>query len=871
MMLIDEWFTRRGWAPFPFQCEVWQAYLAGKSGLIHAATGTGKTYAAWLGPILEWLGEQGDVRDGHAISNLQSPISPPPLRVLWITPLRVLAGDTEAALRAPLDDFGIPWTVETRTGDTSSSVRARQRKRLPSALITTPESLSLLLTQMDAANLFCNLRLVVVDEWHELMSTKRGVQTELALARLRRWCPELRTWGLSATMGSLDAALATLVGIRDQGSGISSMLTPDPRPLTARLVQGLIPKAIRIDSLIPDSIERFPWAGHMGLKLLPQVVEVIEASKSTLVFTNTRAQTELWYQAILDARPEWAGAIALHHGSLDRDTREWVERALHDGQLRAVVCTSSLDLGVDFAPVDTTIQIGSPKGIARLLQRAGRSGHQPGAESHIICAPTHAFELIEFAAARTAALAGEIEARSQIERALDVLAQHIVTVALGGGFEADDLLAEVRTTYAYRNLTDAEWNWTLDFAARGGPALQNYPEYARVTLQDGRYVVVDEQIARRHRMSIGTITSDASLTVQYLRGPKLGSIEESFVSRLKPGERFIFAGRPLEFVRVRDMTAWVRRANGAGGSIPRWMGGRMPFSSELASAVRAKLDDARAGVFDDPEMRAVAPILRLQARWSHIPAPDELLIERVKTREGHHLFFYPFEGRSVHEGLAALCAYRLSRITPISFTIAVNDYGFELLSPEPAPIGKLRTENREPKDTGRPGDWETGRHGDVEIDQSPISNLQSLIFSPHNLLDDITASLNATEMAKRQFREIARVAGLIFQGYPGNQKSVKQVQASSSLIYDVFQHYDPENMLLQQARREVLERQLEQSRMRRALERIAAGRITIVDVRRPTPLAFPLLVDRLRETVSSEKFADRVRKMQLSLEKAAGG
>ena len=666
--------------------------------------------------------------------------------------------------------------------------------------------------------MFADLRTVIVDEWHELLASKRGVQTELALARLRYWRPRLRTWGLSATMGNLPVALHALVGNENH---------------TARLVQGLVSKTVQIDSIIPQRIERFPWAGHLGLSLVEQVAEVVAEGKSALVFTNTRSQSELWYEALLDARPEWIGEIALHHGSLDRDTRTWVEEALRDGRLRCVVSTSSLDLGVDFSPVDAVVQIGSPKGVARLMQRAGRSGHRPGVASRVVCAPTNALELIEIAAARDAITAGRIEARPPVEEPLDVLVQHLVTIAVGGGFRADELLAEVRTTYAYRDLSDAEWQWALDFATRGGAALRSYPEYARIVEQDSIYTVTNNTVARRHRMSVGTITGEATLKVQYLRGPTLGNIEESFVARLRPGEHFLFGGKTLEFVRLRDMTAWVHKANARTQTVPRWSGSRMALSSELADAIRARFEAARNGEFEGTEMHAIAPILRVQAKWSHIPAHDELLIEQVKTREGYHLFVYPFEGRLANEGLAALLAYRLSRLQPISFTIAANDYGFELLAAEPLP----------------------------SVDFVAM-------FSPNRLTDDIIASLNATEMARRQFREIARVAGLVVQGFPG-EKSMRQVQASSGLIYDVFTQYDPANLLLEQAQQEVLERQFERSRLGRALERIADGRITLVQVPRITPLAFPLLVTRMRESVSSEKLADRVRKMQLTLERAA--
>jgi ATP-dependent Lhr-like helicase len=830
---VEAWFAARGWEPFGFQREVWDAYLRGESGLIHATTGAGKTYAAWIGPLAEWIVE-------HPHSPTAKPRAPVPLRVVWLTPLRALAADTAAALQVPVADLGLPWTVETRTSDTSSAARARQRQRLPTALVTTPESLSLLLTRPDASTLFGELRAVVVDEWHELLATKRGVQTELCLARLRHLRPTLRTWGLSATLGNLDAALEALVGrdagrgMRDEGAALAS--------LPPRIIRGLAPKEVVIDALIPPEIERFPWAGHLGLKLLPQVVEAIAAARTTLVFTNTRAQTEIWYQAILDARPAWAGEIALHHGSLDRATREWVEAALRDGRVRCVVCTSSLDLGVDFAPVERVIQVGSPKGVARLLQRAGRSGHRPGVASRATCAPTNALELVEIAAARAAAAQGQIESRPPVTRPLDLLAQHMVTVALGGGFRADELLAEVRTTHAFRELSDAEWQWTLDFVTRGGEALRAYPEYQRVVERDGVYVVVDERVARRHRMAIGTIVSDAMITVQYQNGANLGLVEEAFVARLKTGDRFVLAGKVVEFVRVRDLKAQVRRASSGQGVVPRWAGGRLPLSGELARAVREKLDAARVGVFDGPELTALRPILELQARWSRIPAANELLVERVRTREGHHLFFYPFEGRLVHEGLAALFAYRLSQHQSITFTLAANDYGFELLSPEPAPLAELLGEG-------------------TDVQHAPL-------LGGSNLLEDIGASLNAAELAKRQFREVARVAGLIVEGYPG-EKSLRQVQASAGLLYDVFTRYDPGNLLLRQAEREVLERQLEASRLAATLARLRAGRVSVVETGRPTPLAFPLLVDRLREKVSSESLAERVRKMQLQLEHAA--
>lgn len=822
----ESWFSSRGWSPFTFQREVWDAYLAGESGLIHAATGTGKTLAAWWGPILEWMNEERERSDAETIPakrkrRASARDSASPMRVIWVTPLRALAADTLEAISQPLRDLSIPWTVECRTGDTPAATRARQGRRLPTALITTPESLSLLLTQDVERGLFANLRAIVVDEWHELVGTKRGVQVELALARLRALNPDVRTWGLSATIGNLCQARDTLVGVG----------------ATGRIVRGAEPKAVLVDALVPDTIERFPWAGHLGTQLLPQVIAAIEEGETAIVFTNTRSQTEIWYQAILEARPDWAGSIALHHGSLDRERREWVEDRLRTGGLRCVVATSSLDLGVDFAPVDRVLQVGSPKGVARLLQRAGRSGHRPGALSRVTCVPTNALELIEVAAARDGILAGAIESRAPVERPLDVLAQHLVTVALGGGFDADALLHEVRRTKAYEHLTDDEWQWVLGFVSTGGNALRAYPEYARIERDEQRYVVRQAEVARRHRMSIGTIVGDAQIAVTYMGGRTLGTMEEGFIARLRPGDRFFFAGTPLEFVRVRDMKVWVRRAPNIRGAIPRWSGVRLPLSPQLAEMLRARLGEAAAGEFRDHELRALRPLLDVQARWSVIPRPDQLLIERIHTREGWHLFFYPFEGRLVHEGLAALFAYRMSRLKPITFTMASNDYGFELLSPDEPPLEDA---------------------------------LAAGLLSPERLTEDVPASLNATEMARRQFREIARVAGLIFPGFPRAGKTARQLQASSGLFFDVFQRHDPGNLLVSQAHREVLERQLESSRLGLTLQRLFGSEVVITAPQRSTPLAFGLLVDRVRERVSSEKLADRIRRMQLVLERAAG-
>jgi len=817
--LAKTWFSARGWMPFAFQKQVWAAVKKGQSGLLHASTGAGKTYAVWFAAL-------------NRFARIKPPAAAPqkrkapaePLTVLWITPMRALAADTARALQAPVSDLQIPWSIGLRTGDTSSAERARQGRRLPTTLITTPESLTLLLARADAKTALSSLRMIVVDEWHELLGNKRGVQLQLALARLRHWQPDLIVWGVSATLGNQSHAEQVLI---PQGGGVT--------------VQGQSDKALKVDTLIPPAIERFPWAGHIGLKMLPQVVAELDACASSLVFTNTRAQSEIWYQALLEARPDWAGLIALHHSSLSRETRDWVEQALKDGLLKAVVCTSSLDLGVDFLPVERVLQIGSAKGVARLMQRAGRSGHAPGRISRVTLVPTHSLELIEAAAARDAVEQRRLEPRLSPYKPLDVLVQHLVSMALGGGFLAQELYEEVRGAWAYRDLTPADWAWALAFVRHGGLSLTAYPDYRRVEPDEhGVWRVPDARLARRHRMSIGTIVSDASINLKFWSkgggGKQLGSVEEGFIARLKPGDGFLFAGRLLELVRVENMTAYVKRSTAKKASVPRWNGGRMPLSNELAEAVVSRFTAAAQGQFAGPEMHALQPLLQTQARWSGLPSADSLLVEVLKSREGWHLFLYPFAGRQVHLGLASLLAWRVSQRQPLTFSIAVNDYGLELLSATPV-------------------DWS--------------EQLDAALLSAQHLLADVLASLNAGELALRRFREIARIAGLVFAGYPGAPKSTRQVQASSGLFFEVFKQYDADNLLLTQAGEEVLREELDIRRLEQTLERINRMKLDMHLIKRPTPLGFPLLVERMRESMSSEKLADRIRRMVGDLEKSA--
>lgn len=814
----EQFFARRGWEPFAFQREAWTAYLAGRSGLITVPTGAGKTYAAYGGPLAELarLPRRPAADKGR----------PRSLRVLYITPLRAVSRDIELALRLPVEEMGLGVDVESRTGDTTSSVRTRQRKHLPEVLITTPESLSLLLSYADAQQRFCHVQSIIVDEWHELLSSKRGTQVELALARIRRMSPGARTWALSATLGNVHEAAQAAVGLGEEPVVISSDIA---RP-------------VEIETLLPREARELPWAGHLGLRMLPRVLDSLDPRQSTLLFTNTRSQAELWHGAILAARPAWEPTTALHHGSIDRAERERVEGGLNNGSLRLVVATSSLDLGVDFSPVERVYQVGSPKGISRLLQRAGRSGHRPGEPCRIVCVPSHAMELVEIAAVRDAVARGAIEPRSVQPRPLDVLAQHMVTCALGGGFRPDELFDEVRTTAGYAGLAREDFDWTLDLVTRGGSTLAAYPEFHKVDLDaDGVARVEAARTGQLHRLNIGTITGEATVLVRYVGGRSLGSIEEYFVARLRPGQRFMFAGKVVEFVRLYDLIAYVRPARGKTSFTPHWAGTRLPISESLGRGVRLMLERA---VGESPangesvELRAAGDLVRAQAALSAVPTPGQVLVEMMDSREGSHLFVFPFDGRLVHGGIASIAALRLGRLSPTTFTVTANDYGFELLAERGYPFAEL---------------------------------FGPRLFSVDGLAEDAEQSVNLSELAKSQFREVARVSGLVFQTYPGAPKSARQMGASSSLIFEVFEQFDPDNLLLFQARREVLERQFERSRMARTMSRLGSAELLVTRPMRPTPLGFPLMADRFGTTLSHGSLAERIDKMQQIWEREAAG
>lgn len=805
--------------PFLFQQQAWEAISEGKSGLVNAPTGCGKTFSVFLGVVIDFINRHPENYRQKKNNGLQ---------LLWITPLRALAKDIGRAMQEAIDGLGMNWQVGIRNGDTDTNERARQKRQMPEVLIITPESLHLLITQKGYPNYFTTLRTVAVDEWHELMGSKRGVQVELAISRLRglrefiqksdpaSWVP-LSIWGISATIGNLDEAKDVLLS-QETSNGI--------------IIRAKVRKGVEILSVMPDEIEKYPWAGHLGIKLIQKVLPIIEANKTTLIFINTRGMSEVWYQSLLNVAPELAGAIALHHGSIDRELRDWVEENLHTGKLKAVVCTASLDLGVDFRPVDTVIQVGSPKGVARFLQRAGRSGHRPDETSKIYFLPTHSLELLEAAALKSAVAEQLIESRPPQIRCFDVLVQYLCTLAVGEGFVPDEIFEEVRQCYCYQDITKDEWQQVIHHIQEGGVALQQYNDYRKVEWVDGRFKMTSRKLAMRHRLHIGTIVSDSMLKVKFMTGGFVGVIEEYFISRLEPGETFTLAGRTLELVMIKDMTVLVKKSNKKKSIVPSWNGGRMPLSTNLGRMLRETLNHAHhIGRKELPvEVELLKPLFDLQAELSHVPSNNELLVEQIETEDGHHLFVYPFEGRLVHEAMAAILAWRISQVTPITFSLAMNDYGFELLSDQAIPL-----------------------------DDSNVYNL----FSPNNLLADIQRSVNATEMAKRKFRDIAVIGGLVFQGLPGQHKKARHLQASASLLFNVFSEYDPDNLLLRQAYQEVFDQQMEEARLRDMLQRISESRIIITWPKRLTPFCFPIKVDSLREDLSSEKLEDRVRRMIL--------
>ncbi len=810
--VILNWLSQHDKTPFQFQLNTWNHIINGASGLVNAPTGCGKTYSVFLGALIRFINQYPKQYTTQKNIGLQ---------LLWVTPLRALAKDIGRAMEEVILQLDIQWKVGIRNGDTSTTERAKQKKQVPEILIITPESLHLLLAQKEYPLFFKTIQLIAVDEWHELLGGKRGVQMELAISRLLHSQKELKVniasvWGLSATVGNLEEAKEVLLypvqKIKKEATFI---------------IKANLEKRITVESIFPDVIEKYPWAGHLGIKLVDKVLPIIESSRSTLIFINTRGMSEIWYQSLLTANPDLAGVIALHHGSIEQALRFWVEEELHKGSLKAVVCTASLDLGVDFRPVETVIQVGSPKGIARFLQRAGRSGHQPDVESKIYFLPTHSLELIEAAALKTAIEEKEMESKIPLQLCYDVLIQYLCTIAIGEGFNAEKLYMEVKTTFCFKEIERSEWQEIINIIVHGGKSLGEYDDYKKVELVGELYRMQSRRMAMRHRMHIGTIVSDAMMKVKLVSGGFIGVIEEYFISRLDMGTCFALSGRVLELVSIKDMTAYVKKSTSKKFIVPSWMGGRMSFTSNMGNKFRKELNTYYEKE-KQLELIKLEPLLALQQQLSKVPKHNELLIEHIETKDGYHLFVYPFEGRQVHEAMAAILAYRISKLMPITFSFVMNDYGFELLSDQPIPL-----------------------------DDSNVYEL----FTSENLFEDIQRSVNSTEMAMRKFRDIAVIGGLIFQGMPGEKKKQRHIQSSASLLFKVFQEYDAKNLLLKQAYQEVFDQQMEEERVRAMLKRIQQSKIVITYPQQLTPFCFPIKVDSMREDVSSEKIEERVKRM----------
>ncbi|TVR80258.1 MAG: ligase-associated DNA damage response DEXH box helicase [Chitinophagaceae bacterium] len=808
-MNVETWFKSKRWTPLPFQENCWDSYDKFDNCLLNAPTGSGKTYAVF------WAWLSSHLSNQNKISNDKG------FRLIWISPLRALSHEIELSIQQVLTDLELPYKVMCRTGDSSSAERRKILTDSPQILVTTPESLHLMLSNKNSRSLFNKLECIVADEWHELMGSKRGTMTELAFAKLKDIRPNIKCWGISATIGNLGEALEVLAGNNKAKKNI--------------IIQSDIKRETEIISVYPDEAEAYPSAGHSGIKLSQKVIDLIHQHKTTLIFTNTRAQAEIWYQELLNRDKKLIGLIALHHGSLSREERNWVEEALHNEKLKAVVCTSSLDLGVDFRPVDNVIQTGGPKGIARFLQRAGRSRHQPYQKGKIYFVPSNSLELIEAAALRSAISEMKIENRNVVIEPYDVLMQFLVTLGLSEAFKAEEVYKIVTSAYAFKNLDFETFREIIFYLEKGGKVLNEYDEYKKLErTAENTYAIKDKRVAMRHRMQIGVITENSHIKIRFLKGGYLGSVEENFISQLKAGDIFRFSGRSLEFVKIKNMEAFVRNAGNKKGVVPRWAGGRMPLSSQLADFISFKLENYNKGEITDPEITFLKPILERQKKISAIPCKSSFLMEYCKTREGFHLFAYPFEGRMVHESIALLLAWRISLKKAISFSVAVNDYGLEILS---------------------------------DLDFYEILESSTDLFSSSDLTENMQKSINAAEIARRKFRSVATICGWLFKGYPGKSKATKHLQSSASLLFNVFHDYDPENLMLKQAYREAFDIQIEEDRLRQALFRIENIPNKIVKIKKPGPFAFPIMVDRLRESLSSEKLEDRIEKMRVSFEK----
>jgi ATP-dependent Lhr-like helicase len=796
------WFAERGWSPRPHQLELLGKAQAGASVLLIAPTGAGKTLAGFL-PSLVDLAERPKRKPGEPFRGIHT---------LYISPLKALAVDIERNLGKPVAEIGLNLSMETRTGDTPSHKRQRQKYAPPEILLTTPEQLALLIASREADRLFSGLRYVVLDELHSLVTSKRGHLLSLGLARLRRFQPQLQAVGLSATVADPDALRRWLVAQSPPG-GMSELIT----------VKG----GAKPEITILDSRERVPWSGHSARYAIPEVYEAIKRHKTTLLFVNTRSQAEMLFQELWRINDE-SLPIALHHGSLDVGQRRRVEKAMEDGSLRAIVATSTLDLGIDWGDVDLVVHVGAPKGASRLAQRIGRANHRLDEPSRAILVPANRFEVLECKAAVEANYLGAQDTPPLLAGALDVLAQHVLGSACGDPFDAEELYAEVRSAAPYAALDRKSFDEVVAFVATGGYALKSYERYARIRqMKDGRWRVANPRIAQQYRLNVGTIVEMPMLNVRYVRagrgaaargGPVLGKIEEYFIEALAPGDTFLFAGKTLRLEGIRENECFVSNAAGEDAKVPSYAGGKFPLSTYLADQVRAIMSDTARWKSLPPQ---VAEWLQVQKYKSVLPGRDGLLIETFPRGERHYMVAYAFEGRLAHQTLGMLLTRRLERVGARPLGFVATDYSLAV--------------------------WALEDLGAMFQSRYPLGEL----FDEDMLGDDLDAWLAESWMLKRTFRNCAVIAGLVEQRHPGQEKSGRQITVSADLIYDVLRTHEPDHILLRATHADAAAGLLDVSRLGDMLSRIR-GRIMHKRLSQISPLAVPIMLEIGKEPVGRD-------------------
>jgi ATP-dependent Lhr-like helicase len=802
------WFAARGWSPRAHQLDLLQKARAGRSTLLIAPTGAGKTLAGFLPTLVELSSPARGGLKGRG------------LHTLYLSPLKALAVDIARNLEKPIAEMKLPIRVETRTGDTPASRRQRQRRHPPDILLTTPEQLALLLASDDAPYLFASLRRIVLDELHALVTSKRGDLLSLGLARLWQLAPQVAITGLSATVAEPDDLRRYLVPQRPGATAMADLVIADAG--AAPIVEML------------DTRERLPWAGHMARHALAEIYDLIRKNRTSLIFVNTRAQAEMLFQDLWRINDDGL-AIALHHGSLDVGQRRKVEDAMAAGRLRGVVCTSSLDLGVDWGDIDLVITVGAPKGASRLMQRIGRANHRLDEPSRAVMVPANRFEVLECRAAIDAVAENAQDTPPQRAGALDVLAQHVLGCACGAPFLADDLYEEVRTAAPYAVLPRRDFDDVIDFVATGGYALKGYERFARIR-QDkaGRWRVANPKVRQSYRLNVGTIVEEPMLKVKLVRGRgrsggstgaiarggrMLGQIEEYFIEGLVPGDTFVFGGEVVRYEALMEDEVYVTRTSDANAKVPSYMGGKFPLSTYLAERVRLLLADRRswAGL---PEQ--VRDWLSLQAAFSRVPGPRELMVETFPRAGKHYLVCYPFEGRLAHQTLGMLLTRRLERARARPLGFVANEYALAV--------------------------WMLG---DVSsMVRGGLLNLDAL-FDPDMLGDDLEAWLAESALMKRTFRTCAVISGLIARRFTGEEKSRRQVLFSTDLIYDVLRKHQPDHVLLRAARADAATGLLDIRRLSDMLARIK-GRIVYKELDHVSPLAVPVMLEIGREAVYGE-------------------